>query len=221
MPPVTALYAIVLSDSQPDGVEFPGSYQQTREEGKSPTHSITRMVVYQATDNEKPEWFTTYEYGIDVGLLPADSKSQSGSFSELTNGEALYDLVSLRQAPGVEFHLSKPGDVELVAVSMTLKDVENAEVQFDKWYEQEHTDLLSKVPGWLRTRRFKTSHFAMDKEATYLALHEYEWKNGLGGEAHLAAMSTNWRNEIMQIYVKDKSRRTYQLQEDLGRHDNI
>ena len=218
---VTALYAIVLSDSRPEGVEFPDSYQQTCEEGKSPTHSITRMVVYQATDNKQPEWFTTYEYGIDVGLLLADSKSQSGAFSELTNGEALYDLVSIRQAPGVEFHLSKPGDVELVAVSMTLKDVENAEVQFDKWYEQEHTDLLSKVPGWLRTRRFKTSRFAIDRDATYLALHEYERNNGLGGEVHLAAMSTNWRNEIMQIYVKDKSRRTYQLREDLGRHDNI
>jgi hypothetical protein len=131
--------------------------------------------------------------------------------SKVSFDRRVYGLVSTRDSSKLELEDMKPGDVELVAVTMTLKDVDYAEVEFDRWYEEEHIDLLSRVPGWFRTQRFKTSSIAVEKEVTYLALHEYTSSNGLGGKEHQAAMSTSWRDEIMTKYVKDKSRRTFRL----------
>jgi hypothetical protein len=180
---------------------------------------FTAGFRYQAADHEQPEWLAVYHCSDMSKLLSPQysnlfknrSPREVEVLSKVSFDRRLYDLVSSRGSPKLKLEEMKPGDIELVAVSMTLKDVEDAEVQFDRWYEEEHIDLLSKVPGWLRTRRFKTSSVAEEEEVTYLALHEYASSNGLGGKEHQTAMSTTWRDEIMTRYVKDKSRRTYML----------
>jgi hypothetical protein len=180
---------------------------------------FTGGFQYQATDNKQPEWLAMYECSNMSKLLTPQytdlfqtrSLREAQIFSKLSFDRNSYDLVSSRQSPEIMFDLLKSGDVELVAVSMTLIDIENAEVQFDRWYEEEHIDLLSKVPGWLRKRRFKISSNATDKEVTYLTLYEYSNSNGLGGKEHRAAISTSWRDDFMSNYVKEKPRRTYRL----------
>jgi len=39
----------------------------------------------------------------------------------------------------------------MVCTSITPKNKE----EYDDWYEKEHLVLLTKVPGWTRTRRFE------------------------------------------------------------------
>ena len=88
-------------------------------------------------------------------------------------------------------------------------DPKNLE-EFNAWYEEEHTDLLSKVPGWLRTRRFilAEGNGPAPPLIECLALHDYAAKNGLGGPEHDVARSTPWRSEVMK-FVTGLKRREY------------
>jgi hypothetical protein len=83
--------------------------------------------------------------------------------------------------------------------------------EFDRYYVEEHFAALSKVPGWLRTRRFVTSSAAVGTEQELLALHDYLPENGLAGKDFKAATTTEWYNRMMKDAVKNKVRRTYVL----------
>jgi hypothetical protein len=119
--------------------------------------------MYGSSDMQKL-WMAQYTH-----LFQTRSPRETEILSKVSFDRDLYDLVSLREPSKVNIEEAQPGDVELVAVSMTLKNVENAEEKFDRWYEDEHIDLLSKIHGWLRTPRFKPSSIAQEKEVTYLA----------------------------------------------------
>jgi len=88
--------------------------------------------------------------------------------------------------------------------------------ELDKWYMEEHIDLLSRVPGWLRSRRFVTSSIDPNAPIEYLAIHEYAPKNGLGGPEFTAATTTEWNKEIYRSVVKEKRRRVYNLYYTFG-----
>lgn len=178
-----------------------------------------------AGTSDLPEWLAIYDITdmhqltsqTYTRLREADTKSQREKdvMGKIKVGRKLHDLVSEKK--GQEFAKleevvagGREGNV-LVAVSLTLKDGKDAK-ELDRWYNEEHIDLLSKVSGWQRTRRFVTSSILEGKEGIeYLALHEYAPKNGLGGEKFEAATSTSWTKEIMTNVVEEKKRRVYEL----------
>jgi hypothetical protein len=65
--------------------------------------------------------------------------------------------------------------------------------------EEEHADLLAKVKGWIRTRRFILAEGNNPKSpyVECLALHDYASDNRLVGPEHIYAMSTPWRNKVI------------------------
>jgi hypothetical protein len=210
-------------DTSSSGILYVTSQEQPRSEredsGTNPNifqisrlPSPTKYYEYQATDSEEPSWLSICEYNDASKLSAQNELLETKSPAHTSSERFVYYHVSSRQSPQVKIEALRPNEVVLVAVTMTLQDVDNGEIQFDRWYEEEHIDLLSKVPGWFRTRRFKSSSASKRSDVTYLALHEYHSTHGLGGTEHRAAMSTSWRNDIMNTYVKDKFRRTYQLQ---------
>jgi pimeloyl-ACP methyl ester carboxylesterase len=81
---------------------------------------------------------------------------------------------------------------------------------FDNWYEHEHTDMLSKIPGWLRSRRFRMvvgglKGMPPHGQIECLAVHDFEAQNGLNGPEHQAAIDTPWRTRIMdKILTKER-----------------
>ena len=102
----------------------------------------------------------------------------------------------------------KPAPVQLV-VSMRVNESDLED--FDAWYEQEHTDMLSKIPGWLRTRRFRMvvggiNGMPPQGQMECLAVHDFQAKNGLGGPEHDAAVDTPWRTRIMDKIVSKERR---------------
>jgi pimeloyl-ACP methyl ester carboxylesterase len=111
-------------------------------------------------------------------------------------------------------HEGKEGNV-LVAAKVTLKDA-NQRADYEKWFDEEHVPLLSKVPGWRRTRRFVTSTLEEGRELEIVGLHEYAPVNGLDGPEFKAAISTPWRNEVFNNLVKEKTRRVYELYYTFG-----
>lgn len=85
-----------------------------------------------------------------------------------------------------------------------LQPAAGAEPDFDAWYREEHIAILSRAPGFVRTRRYElVSGTTLDKFKRvepeipkYLALHEFEgdvlpWKE-LGESAQ-----TEWAKRVM------------------------
>jgi pimeloyl-ACP methyl ester carboxylesterase len=158
---------------------------------------------YKAADNQNPEWSAVYDVS-DLSWINKriysrlrEERSQRekkvmGTFESLDR--KIYSTVS---SCG---DFRGPAPVQL-AVSMRVDEADAED--FNNWYEKEHTGMLSKVPGWLRTRRFKLEVGGLmgmppAGQIEYLAVHDYEAKNGLEGSEHDAARSTPWRSRIME-----------------------
>ncbi len=186
-------------------------------------------VPTRGTD-DMPEWMAVYDIsGMEeltretyLRLREDSVKSQREKdvMRQIKVGRKLYDFVMERRAGSFKTLEEvgvgeKEGNV-MVAVSLTLKDGKSSK-DLDKWYDEEHIDMLSQVPGWLRTRRFVTSSILGGREGIeYLALHEYASRNGLEGDELKAATKTSWSNDIMMNVVQDKKRRVYELYYTFG-----
>ncbi|OJD18847.1 hypothetical protein AJ78_01180 [Emergomyces pasteurianus Ep9510] len=173
-----------------------------------------------------PEWLAIYDV-TDMAemkrepylsLRRDDVKSQreKETMAKITIDRRLYDFVESREKDGyVPLDTLTEADTEvegkkriLVAIIQTLHPEKDEE--FNRWYREEHLPLLSKVPGWLRTRRFVTS--AVEPKATreYLSLHEYVSHDGPSGPEFESLNATPWREKVMADVVKDRSRRVYE-----------
>ncbi|CAK7222106.1 hypothetical protein SBRCBS47491_004757 [Sporothrix bragantina] len=178
---------------------------------------------FQATDGEQPTFLATYDV-TDMAILTKPvytdlranrSPREAETIGQVTVKRYMVDLQSSRQAPdfvdvGDETDAAAEGRV-LVYVDVSLQDVEGAEAEVVKWYEEEHIGMLQKVPGWLRTRRYRTSSIDTGAPLRLVTLHEYKPVNGLGGPEHKASMDTPWRTEVFSKYLGNKGRRTYSL----------
>ncbi|KAF2431385.1 putative alpha/beta hydrolase [Tothia fuscella] len=186
---------------------------------------------YKATDGESPEWMAIYDV-TDMEYLtkdvytslrkePKQSQREKDTMKQIKVGRKFYDLVSSKESrdfknledvkyEGVESNV-------MIAVFVTLKDPSKKD-EVDKWYEEEHISMLSRVPGWRRSRRFITSHLEplSPEETEYVSLHEYAPDNGLGGEEFKSATSTPWRTEVFDKLIGNKKRRAYSLYYTFG-----
>jgi pimeloyl-ACP methyl ester carboxylesterase len=171
---------------------------------------ITTGDRYKAIDGQKPEWSAVYDVS-DLSMLErriytrlreersAREKRVMGTFESLDR--KIFSLFSERsKQPGY----SGPGAVNAwVSIIVKEEDLE----AFDKWYEEEHVGMLSKIPGWLRTRRFRmlvggaVKGMPPQGQVECLAIHDFEEKNGLGGPEHQEATNTPWRKETMEKIV--------------------
>jgi pimeloyl-ACP methyl ester carboxylesterase len=162
---------------------------------------ITSGHRYKALDGQRPEWSAVYDVSdlsqlekrIYTRLREERSKREKavmGTFDTLDR--KIYSTVSVRG------DIRGPAPV-LVAASMRLPESHLEE--FDRWYEQEHVGMVSKIPGWLRTRRFKMLVGGVDGmppagQVECLAVHDFEHADGLKGPEMQAALSTPWREEV-------------------------
>ncbi|CAI4220128.1 unnamed protein product [Parascedosporium putredinis] len=125
---------------------------------------------------------------------------EAATIGQVQVDRRFYDLVLSRESPSFKpiesLSNAEAENRPQVIVEATLKNVEDAEAAYRKWYEEEHIEMLSRVPGWLRTRWYKTSSIEDVGKVTYLAIHDYTQQNGLGGPEHKACMSTPWRSEV-------------------------
>ncbi|KAK5174347.1 uncharacterized protein LTR77_001427 [Saxophila tyrrhenica] len=156
---------------------------------------------YKADDGERPEWSAVYDVSdlshldtrIYTRLREERSQREKAVMSTFESlDRKIYSLVSERGSN------PRPAP-HTIAVTIRVKEADLEDLH--NWYEQEHTDMLSKVPGWLRTRRFKLEVGGLrgmppQGEFEYLAVHDYKAQNGLGGPEHEAAKTTPWTNEI-------------------------
>jgi hypothetical protein len=87
---------------------------------------------------------------------------------------------------------------EIIAVEMHPKDAQD----LDRWYREEHLDLLAKVPGYRRTLRYKigprTPLMGEDVVPGFLAIHEVEdVGKALGSEEAVKMNETEWTKRVI------------------------
>lgn len=188
---------------------------------------------YRATDLDGPgkgkhPWMAIYDLDEVEALngeeymklrgAPVQSQRERDLRPTVDIDRRAFDLVSDRQSKDFKklegVSQATAGNV-MVSVSLSLKPGKKGE-ELDKWYNEEHIDMLMKVPGWLRTRRFVSSSIDNKDEVEYLALHEYAPQNGLEGKEFEAATSTPWAQDIMTNVVSEKRRRVYDLYYTFG-----
>ncbi|KAJ7099350.1 hypothetical protein B0H15DRAFT_819946 [Mycena belliarum] len=110
-----------------------------------------------------------------------------------------------------------PGKHLLVLNGMTPND--SAEGTFNDWYAEEHIPMLSAVPGWRSSRRFRL-RAASTSPPVYLALHEWDSYDAFGTPEFVAATNTPWRTRVVVEQVDKKERHLMEylgVLEDLGR----
>ncbi|KAJ9131339.1 3-oxoadipate enol-lactonase 2 [Pleurostoma richardsiae] len=178
---------------------------------------------YQATDSVEPAFLAAYDV-TDMHHLETEtytklranrSPREADTIGQVDVKRYFYDLITTKQSP-LFLPIEQLTDAEaegivLVAVEVTITAREGAEQALHSWYDEEHIPMLAKVPGWLRSRRFKTSSLDKGAPLKFLSLHEYSRDNGLDGPEFKAAVSTPWRQEVYSKYIADKGRRTYSL----------
>lgn len=188
---------------------------------------------YRATDLDgpgkgMPEWMAIYDVPdmnemvvepyIGLRKPPIQSQRERDTMKQIAVDRKFYDLENSWESA----NFKKLENIDAVGtpnvmIAVILIPQPGQKEEIDKWYIDEHVELLQKVPGWLRTRRFVSSSVDPRDEIECMALHEYSSENGLGGPEFQAATTTSWYNKIFDTVVKTKKRRAYELVYTFGR----
>ncbi|KAI0113522.1 Alpha/Beta hydrolase protein [Nemania sp. FL0031] len=184
---------------------------------------FTNGLRYRAADGQEPTFLAAYDV-TSMPLLETEtytslranrSPREADTIGQVDVQRYFWDRVLGKQSP-LFMPIEQLTDDEaegltLVAVQLTPKESENSVEEIQKWYGEEHMDMLSKVPGWLRSRLFKTSCLDKGEPTRFIALHDYAKTNGLGGVEYQAAISTPRTKELYAKYATMSSRRIFSL----------
>ncbi|KAK0710785.1 Alpha/Beta hydrolase protein [Lasiosphaeris hirsuta] len=192
-------------------------------------HIFPNGLRYRATDGLRPTFLADYDV-TDVEHLETPTYTdlrenrtprEADTIGQVVVNRRFFDFVAAQQrpdfVPAEQLTDAEAEGLVLVNVEVSLKDdvdTVEAEKAIVDWYVEEHIPMLSKVPGWLRSRVFRTpSHIedATTNPVNIVTLHEYAKTNGLDGPEHKASMDTPRRTEVFTNYIAAKSRRTYEL----------
>jgi len=194
-------------------------------------HSATRFIE---ADSMTPTWAALYDIeSVDYLKTAAYTdlaKTRSARETDVLSRLAFLErrIYTLNEAAPTTVNAKFAGYAEgegplapttLVAVSVDVPPEHEAE--FHKWYDEEHVPLLSKVPGWLRSRRYiladsgvsgalPGASAAYKPPLKFLAVHDYSSPDGLNGPEWKTATSTPWRNKVFEN-VKGIERRIFKV----------
>lgn len=184
---------------------------------------FTNGLRYRAADDQEPAFLAAYdvtsmshlETEAYTRLRANRSPREAATIGQVDVKRYFWDRVLSKQSP-LFIPIEQLTDEEaegliLVAVQLTPKEPATSVEEIEKWYGEEHMDMLSKVPGWLRSRLFKISTLEKGEPTRFLALHDYAKTNGLGGTEYQAATSTPRTKELYAKYATMASRRVYSL----------
>ncbi|KAK5145293.1 hypothetical protein LTR04_001334 [Oleoguttula sp. CCFEE 6159] len=181
----------------------------------------------EAGSKEMPEWMAIYDI-TDMAELTSEtytnlrtdavkSQREKDTMKQIAVDRRIFDLAGGREAKAfkpLEDLDAESAGAELVAISLSLHP--GKEQELDRWYDEEHFGMITKVPGWLRSRRFVNSSIESKDRVEWLTIHEFAAKNAIGGEEHKAAASTPWAKDIMSNVVQERRRRDYRLYYTFG-----
>ena len=178
---------------------------------------------------ESPAWMAVYDVS-DTALMeqdiythlrrpPAQSEREREIMKNISIERKIFNSEFEKVAQDfprfeeVHYEGTKENQNMIVSILFTLKSPDLGS-ELKKWHEEEHIQLVAKIPGWRRSRLFSS----VDSQKQYLALHDFAPENGLGhSEEFKASINTPWRTKIMEKVVADTPKsRFYNLYSIIG-----
>ncbi|KAF1988012.1 hypothetical protein K402DRAFT_374621 [Aulographum hederae CBS 113979] len=157
-------------------------------------HERRYLALYQ-TDFEEALQSSNYQKCATTSEMLAKN---GGSKEVFGNGEFDSRYYGLVQT----YDPNKLGEAVPPPYILTVEMSPFDEEDFNSWYKEEHLDLLAKVPGYRRTLRFKhtvpNEKMNLTTPPSYLAIHELDSTEHLGGKEIKASMATDWSKKIME-----------------------
>ena len=216
-------FLLVFSEPGPDVTEeeYHDWYDNEHIPLRVNTPAFLNWTRWKAVDGGKPTYGASYDLesyeATKVPPYTTLAETRSDREKDILRRMQLldrrhYEFVDTPTPPSALYDPTKPAPF-VVFVSLTLKP--EYEAEFNKWYDEEHIPMLSKVPGWIRTRRFVLKDWGQmgvegreqQKEPPkYLAVHETQSLDGFQSDEYKAAMSTPWREKVLQGVVARERR---------------
>ncbi|EJF61118.1 hypothetical protein DICSQDRAFT_86477 [Dichomitus squalens LYAD-421 SS1] len=205
--------------------EFNDWYDNEHVPLRLPVPAFLSWSRYVATDDKKPSYLALYDltHPNAINEPPystlADTRSdrEKDIISRLAvldrRSYSLHEVVHPPRA-GDAYDPRKPGPY-LSIVQMDIPD--ELVDEFNKWYDEEHIPLFSKIPQWERSRRF----VLQDAGATgtdeslkpeggrpqrFLAIHEWSDPSATETEQFKAALATPWTKRFVGIATRFERR---------------
>ncbi|KAG6860263.1 hypothetical protein C0995_013507 [Termitomyces sp. Mi166 len=193
--------------------EFNEWYDKEHVPARLALPEFSTAARYQAADRKSPSWLAIYDM-TTVEVLQGDAyralsvnasateKSIISRLAVLHRG--VYRLFLTVENPDLDAALL-PGKIVLAAG--ILPNTPEQEEEIDRWYSHEHLPLLSKVPGFIRARRFKL--LGDDERAgkadpsspviafPHLTLYDWESASFVDEPAYKEAVSTPWASKLV------------------------
>ncbi len=200
------LLFVYSSPGPVDLAEFTDWYDNEHVPNRLATPGFGAVTRFRALDGVKPEWLATYEIKPGTLETPAykalwenSSEREKRIMSTVaTLDRRVYSLVSDSGPTGA-------APPVLMAVSMSVP--ESAEADMEAWYVDEHIPMLLAVPGWRRSRRYVLTSGDAPR---YLSLHEIDSHAAFDRPEYKAAISTPWRNRIVESAI-GREKRVFEL----------
>ncbi|KAJ7890550.1 hypothetical protein B0H14DRAFT_2689784 [Mycena olivaceomarginata] len=151
---------------------------------------VKSAIRYKAVDSQTPTWLALY--GVDTPEVaksePYNALQARASDKEKAILEKVEGLSRRTYVHTATFtHPDTPAESLpckfLLVVTLEMPNPEQ-EDDLNKWYDEEHMDLLSKIPGWKQGRRYK--------------LIDFNQLKGLADKPFKHATSTEWRERVMK-----------------------
>lgn len=193
--------------------EFNDWYDNQHAPARLTVPGISSAARYKTTDGKAPSWLALYD-AMNTDVLQSDaykalsahaSSQEKSIISRLaTLNRRIYSRFATFQGPAISA-TALPSKFVLV---VGVEPAPEKEEEVNRWYEEEHLGLMSKVPGFIRARRYKlVSHLELAGQANasptqvvpfpYVTL--YDWENGAYTVdiAFQAAISTPWSAKVL------------------------
>ncbi|PSN60033.1 hypothetical protein BS50DRAFT_681867 [Corynespora cassiicola Philippines] len=164
---------------------------------------------------EEKEWATVYEMP-DLGFreseefkgLDGQSKPTQDILEEIFR-QSIFETRFYEETQLFEPH-GPPAQPAKFLISASLDPAQGGEAEFDNWYRTEHLDILSRVPGFVRSRRYEVVQASVldqfeRKSADapkYLALHEFSGE--LPWSELRASGETEWAKKVLGGLTKEE-----------------
>ncbi|KAJ3744178.1 hypothetical protein DFH05DRAFT_1615961 [Lentinula detonsa] len=219
-------FVLVEPGSNVSDAEYHDWYDNEHAPARLTIPSFFTAARFKAVDGVKPTYLTLYD--ISEPSVADGPEYQAVKENGSERDKRLLATVQYlnRRAYSSIYNYTpptaSPSDFPPKFVLYASLDVKaEGEAEFNKWYEEEHIPMISKTPGWLRSRRYILSNSAVrgsiDPEVTvckYIAIHDFSTGGYMDTPEMKAAIGTPWRDEVMKfIDVRREVRRFTLLKE--------
>jgi hypothetical protein len=180
----------------------------------------TAKLILTATD--PPEETKPYRYenayevtdidAVNIRHLAAAWKEMSATFISSMD-LILYERLNFSSKENIV--AAPPQDTIVVANSLTPENDPTVIQDYHNWYEREHIHTLMAIPGYRLGSRYKlVDHVGDHMEYTgpFLAVHQYDKDNGLGGAEWMKSIKSDWTMRIDKRMLKRPHRRVFQVE---------